>query len=201
MERTARIAALTVLTAASVLSAGLLADWWPAAGSRIAWHAVAQAPLLLALAVAAAVMTGVAVVARDKIRLRLSVLPVVCAGAALAIVIRWLTQRPGFSLAELLDHPPATAALAAAAMLTLAALILAVTLPAAKRCPDCAERVVAGADICKHCGWLFEPGRGHKRCSGCSTVVHRQAQVCKFCGVRFAQPRDEATGRAEITTF
>lgn len=29
--------------------------------------------------------------------------------------------------------------------------------PARKRCPDCAEEVLAAAKVCKHCGFRFEP--------------------------------------------
>jgi hypothetical protein len=188
-EPTARIAGLVALVAAMVLAGSLLLPWWqePAAGRDIdhtAWAALPEAKLVLAVAVASMVLVGLAFGLRGRTRLRLSVLVPPCALAALAIAWRRWSQPPE-SLAGVQRDPAMAVGLVAAVAMSASAVLLALMLRSAKRCADCAEHVGPRADICPHCGFLFEPGRGRKRCPDCKIVVKAKARVCRYCGHRF----------------
>ncbi len=56
-------------------------------------------------------------------------------------------------------------------------------LDATKRCPDCAEQVLAEARVCKHCGYRFEYP---SRCQACNelNMVHSPEDLCFACGER-----------------
>ncbi|ORJ57780.1 hypothetical protein B5M45_19400 [Mycobacterium simiae] len=83
--------------------------------------------------------------------------------------------------------------------------------PQTKKCPDCAEAILAAANVCKHCGYRFHPTASGgaqkevmaKKASAPSTTRQTPAQR-KFTKVRCNQcqhvqtvPADQATFRCE----
>ncbi len=69
----------------------------------------------------------------------------------------------------------------------------AVAAEATKRCPDCAELVLEAAQVCKHCGYRFEPKPSHHdgrrnteppSSDERSSVAPESSLVCPSCGTR-----------------
>jgi DNA-directed RNA polymerase subunit RPC12/RpoP len=55
-----------------------------------------------------------------------------------------------------------------------------------RRCPHCAEWVLAQASVCKHCGRDIEPMKTTGRCPACGQVnVPLDARACPRCRAQF----------------
>jgi hypothetical protein len=65
-----------------------------------------------------------------------------------------------------------------------------------KKCPDCAETILADAKVCKHCGYRFALGK--VKCNHCQHVqavlLSQQRFVCEQCNAKLQRRATPAKG-------